>query len=146
LSLGFCNHSPPYPRGGLRRRCAPGYPAPGAYRRRFHVDVGRSRTFSSGTSRGPTVDIFTLMVGAPGPSALTPAVDVFILMVGAPRLSATIPPRAHRRRFHVDDGRYRIISSDTSRGPAVDVFTFMVGAPRSSAPTPTGGPLSTFSR
>jgi hypothetical protein len=45
---------------------------PGARRRRFHIDGGRSWTFSSGTSRGPAVDVFTLMVGAPGPSALAP--------------------------------------------------------------------------
>jgi hypothetical protein len=45
---------------------------PGVCRRCFHVDGGRSRTFSSGTSRGPNVDVFTLMVGAPRPSAPTP--------------------------------------------------------------------------
>jgi hypothetical protein len=35
---------------------------------RFRVKV----TFSSGTSQGPTVNIFTLMVGAPEPSAPAP--------------------------------------------------------------------------
>jgi hypothetical protein len=45
---------------------------PGARRRRFHVDGGRSRTFSSGTYWGPIVDVFTLMVSAPGPSAPAP--------------------------------------------------------------------------
>jgi hypothetical protein len=45
---------------------------PKACHRRFHVGGGRSRTFSSGTTRGLVVDVFTLMVGAPGPSAPTP--------------------------------------------------------------------------
>jgi hypothetical protein len=36
---------------------------PGVRRRCFHVDGGRSWTFSSGTSRGPAVEVFTLMVG-----------------------------------------------------------------------------------
>jgi hypothetical protein len=44
----------------------------GARLRRFHVEGGRSRTFSSDTSREPAVDVFTLMVGALGPSALAP--------------------------------------------------------------------------
>jgi hypothetical protein len=30
--------------------------------------------FSSGTSRGPTIDVFMLMVGSPEPSATTPPV------------------------------------------------------------------------
>jgi hypothetical protein len=76
----------------------------GARRRRFHVDGGRSRTFSSGTSWGLAVDVFTLMVGALGPSAPT-------------------PPAAHRQCFHVDGGRSWIFSSGTSRGLAIDVFT-----------------------
>jgi hypothetical protein len=45
---------------------------PGARRRSFYVDGGCSRTSSSGTSRGPTVDVLTLMVGAPRPSASSP--------------------------------------------------------------------------
>jgi hypothetical protein len=44
----------------------------GARRRRFHVDGGRSRTFSSGTSRVSAVDVFTLIVDAPGPSVPAP--------------------------------------------------------------------------
>jgi hypothetical protein len=44
----------------------------GARRRHFHVGGGRSRTFSYGTSREPVVDIFTLVVGAPRPSAPAP--------------------------------------------------------------------------
>jgi hypothetical protein len=36
---------------------------PGARRRCFHVGGVRSRTFSSGTSRGPAVDVFMLMMG-----------------------------------------------------------------------------------
>jgi hypothetical protein len=35
----------------------------------------RSQTFSSSTSRGPAIDVFTLMVGAPGPSAPAPPRD-----------------------------------------------------------------------
>jgi hypothetical protein len=112
--------------------------------RRFHVDGGRSRISSSGTSRGPTVNVFTLMVGAP-------------------RFPAPAPLGARRRRFDVDGGRSRTFNSGTSRGSIVDVFTLMVGAPGSwgltvdvftlmvgslgpSAPTPPGGPPSTFSR
>jgi hypothetical protein len=32
----------------------------------------RSRIYSSGTFQGPAVDVFTLVVGAPGPSAPAP--------------------------------------------------------------------------
>jgi hypothetical protein len=71
----------------------------GARHRRFHVGGGRSRTFSSGTSRRPAVNIFTLVVGAPGPSA--PA-----------------PPGGHRRHFHIGAGRSWTFSSGTSRDPS----------------------------
>jgi hypothetical protein len=89
---------------------------PGVYRRRFHVGGGRSQTFSFGTSRRPAVDVFTLVVGAPGPSALPPP-----------------------------GGRSRTFSSGTFRGPAVNVFTLVVGAPEPSAPAPPGGPPLMFS-
>jgi hypothetical protein len=87
----------------------------------------RSRTFNFGTSRGTTIDVFTLMVGAPGPSA--PA-----------------PPGGPPRRFHVEGERSRTISSDTFWGPSIDIFTLMAGALGPSAPAPPGGPPSTFSR
>jgi hypothetical protein len=45
---------------------------PMARRRHFYVDGGRSRAFNSSTSQGSTVDIFTLMVGASGPSTPAP--------------------------------------------------------------------------
>jgi hypothetical protein len=83
---------------------------PGAHHRRFHVDGGRSRTFSSGTSWGPAIDVFTLMVAVLEPSALA-------------------PPGVRHRCFHVGGGRSRTFSSGTSEGPTVDVFTLMVGAP-----------------
>jgi hypothetical protein len=72
---------------------------PGARRVRFHVAGGRSRTFSSDTSQGPAVDIFTLLLDDLGPSA-----------------------------FHVGGWRSQTFSSGTSRGPVVNVSTLMVGA------------------
>jgi hypothetical protein len=45
---------------------------PGARYRRFYIDGGHSQTFSFGTSQGPAVDVFTLMVDAPGHSAPAP--------------------------------------------------------------------------
>jgi hypothetical protein len=54
-------------------------------------------------------------------------------------------PGARCRRLHVEGGRSRISSSDTSRWPAVDVFTLMVGDSSHAAPAPPGGPPSTFS-
>jgi hypothetical protein len=74
---------------------------PGAPCRRFHIDGGRSRTFSSRTSRGLPVDVFTLMVVTPGPSA--PA-----------------PSEVCRRCFLVSGGCSQNFSSSTSWGPAVD--------------------------
>jgi hypothetical protein len=91
----------------------------GARRQRFHVDGGRSRTFSSGTSRGAAVDVFTLMVCAPGPLALT-------------------PPGARHRHFHIGGGHSQTFSFGTSRGPAVNVFSLMVCALGPSAPAPLG--------
>jgi hypothetical protein len=89
---------------GGRSRTFSSVTSPGACRRRFHVDGGRSPTFSSDTSRGPGVNILTLMVGAL-------------------------------------DLQLRHLS-----GAHVNVFTLMVGAPRPSAPAPPEGPSSTFSR
>jgi hypothetical protein len=153
LSLGFCNHSPPCPRAGsasaalldlqLRHLSR-------ARHRRFHVGGGRSRIFSSGTSREPTVDVFTLVVGAPRPSAPAPP--------GGPPstfsrwwwvlwdLQLRHLSGARRRYFHVGGGHSRTFSSGTSRGPAVDVFTLVVGALGPSAPAPLEGSPSTFSR
>jgi hypothetical protein len=106
---------------------------PGARRRRFHVDGGRSQTISSGSSRVPAIDVFMLMVGAPGRSAPAPPggpPSTFLCWWWALLdLQLWHLPGACRRRFHVDGGRSRTFSSDTSRGPAVDVFTLMVGAP-----------------
>jgi hypothetical protein len=128
---------------------------PGARRRRFHIDGGRSRTFSSGTSQGPAVDVFTLMVGASGPSAPAPPGGLPSMFSHwwwvLPDLQLQHLSGARRQRFHVGGGRSRtfqlrhllgvrcrcfhvdggcsrIFSSGTSRGPAVDVFTLMVGA------------------
>jgi hypothetical protein len=98
------------------------------------VDGGRSWTFSSGTSRGSAVDVFTLMVGALGPSAVAPPGSP----VGAPGPPAPAPLGARRRRFHVDGGCSWTFSSGTSWGPTVDVFTLMVGAPGPSALTERG--------
>jgi hypothetical protein len=121
---------------------------PGTHRRCFHFDGGCSRTFSSGTSRGPTVDVFTLVVDALGPSASAPP--------GGPSsmfscwcwtlldLQLRHIPGARRRRFHVDSGCTRTFSSGTSRGSVVDVFTLMVGAPGPSAPAPLVDSSSTF--
>jgi hypothetical protein len=72
---------------------------PGACRRRFQVDGGRARTFSSGTSRGPAINVFMLMVGAPGPSTPTPPGG---------------PPSTFSHLWW----RARTISSDTSWGPS----------------------------
>jgi hypothetical protein len=80
----------------------------GARHRRFYVDGGRARTFSSGTSRGPAFDVFTLMVGALGPSAPAPP--------GGPPLT-----------FSHCWWRSRTFSSGTSRGPAIDIFTLILG-------------------
>jgi hypothetical protein len=105
----------------------------GARRRRFHVGGGRSRTFSSGTSRGPAVDIFTLVVGVPGPSPPAPpggSPSTFLRWCWAlPDLQLRQLPRAHCRRFHVAGGRSQTFSSGTFRGPAVDIFTLVVVAP-----------------
>jgi hypothetical protein len=99
---------------------------PRARHRCFHVGGGRSRTFSSGTSRRPAVDVFTLVVGAP-------------------ELQLQHLPGARRRCFDVGGGRSRSSSSGTSEGSTVDVFVLVVGAPGAPAPTPPGGPPSTFS-
>jgi hypothetical protein len=45
----------------------------GAHHRHFHVDGGRSWTSSSSTSRGPAVDVLTLMMDTPEPSASAPS-------------------------------------------------------------------------
>jgi hypothetical protein len=56
LSLGFCNHSPPCPRGGLHRHCAPGSPASAPLRSPpstfLSVGGGCSRISSFGTPQG----------------------------------------------------------------------------------------------
>jgi hypothetical protein len=114
-------------------------------------ELRRCHVFSNfGTSRGPTVDIFMLVVGAPGPSAPAPPggpLSTFSRWWWAlPELQLWHLPGGHRRRFHVGGGRSRTFSSDTSRGPTVDIFTLMVRAPGSSAPAPPVGPLSMFSR
>jgi hypothetical protein len=72
------------------------------------------------------------MVDAPGPPALAPPEGplsgarhrrFLVLMVGAPRPSALAPPGGLPSMFlSVDGGRFRITSSDTSRGPAIDVL------------------------
>jgi hypothetical protein len=108
-----------------------------AHRRCFHVDGGCSRTFSSGTSWGPAVDIFTLMVGAPRPSAPAPPGGGrrrrFHIDGGCSRL-----PGAHRQCLHAEGGCSQTFSSDTSWGPAVDVFTLIVGTLEPSALAPPG--------
>jgi hypothetical protein len=125
LSLGFYNHSLPCLRGGLRWRCTPGPSAPapsGACCRHFYVDGGRSRTFNSGTSQGPAVNVFTLVVGAPGPLAPAPlggSLSKFSHWWWAlPDLQFRHLPGAHRRCFHVDGGRSQIFNSGTSQGPS----------------------------
>jgi hypothetical protein len=121
---------------------------PGARRRCFHVDGGRSRTFSSGTSRGPAVDVFTLMVSAPGPSTPAPPrgpPPMFShLCLTFLDLQLWHLPGARRRCFHVDGGRSRTFSSGTSRGSAVNVFTLMVKAPGPSALAPPGARCRRF--
>jgi hypothetical protein len=98
LMMGALGPPAPAPPGGRRRRFHVGGGAfrdlqlrhlPGVRRRHFHVDGGRFRTFSSGTSRGSVVDVFTLMVGAPGSRG--PAVDILMLIVNAPGHSAPAP-------------------------------------------------------
>jgi hypothetical protein len=115
---------------------------PGARRRRFHVGGGRSRTFSSGTSRGPVVDVFTLVVSVPGPSAPAPPRGPPLTFLrwwwALPDLQLQHLPGGHRRCFHIGGGCSQTFSSDTSRGPVVDVFTLVVGAPGPSAPAPPG--------
>jgi hypothetical protein len=100
-------------------------------------------------SRGPAVDVFTLMVGIPGPSAPAslggPPSTFSCRWWALPDLQLRHLPGARHRRFHVDGGRSRISSSGTSRGPVVDVFASVVGAPGSPAPAPPGGPPSMFS-
>jgi hypothetical protein len=117
-------------------------------------ELRRCHVFSNfGTSRGPTVDIFMLVVGAPGPSAPAPPGGPLLTFSrwwwALPELQLRHLPGARRRRFHVGGGRSRTFSSDTSRGPlsmfsrwwwalldlqlqhlpgpAVDVFTLIVG-------------------
>jgi hypothetical protein len=90
---------------------------PRARRRCFHVGGGRSWTFSSSTSLGPAVYVFTLLVGALGPSAPTP--------LRGPLLTFS------RCYWTILD---------------LQLFTLVVGAPRPSAPAPPGGPSSMFRR
>jgi hypothetical protein len=95
----------PYNLPGAHRRCF--YVGGGRSRtfssstchQRFHIGGERFRTFSSGTSWGPVIDIFTLVVGAPGPSALIPAIDVFMLVVGALRLLVSAPSEVPSSTF-----------------------------------------------
>jgi hypothetical protein len=122
----------------------------GAHRRCFHVDGERSQTFSSSTSRGSVVNVFTLVMDAPESSAPAPP-------EGPPPkfsrwwwalsdLQLWHLPGVHRRYFHVAGGCSRTFSSGTSRRPTVDIFTLLVGAPGPSGPTPPKGPPSMFSR
>jgi hypothetical protein len=123
---------------------------PGARRRRFHIDGGCSRTFSSGTSQGPVVDVFTLMVSAPGPLALAPPggpPSTFSRWWWPlPDLQLRHLPGARRRCFHVGGGRSQTFNSSTSQRPAVDIFMLMVDTLEPSALSPPGVPPSMFSR
>jgi hypothetical protein len=122
----------------------------GARRRCFHVGGGRSQTFSSSASRGRVVDVFMLVVDAPGPSAPAPLGGPSSMFSrwwwALPDLQLRRLSGARHRCFHVGGGRSRTFSSGTFQGPAIDVFTLMVGAPGPLAPAPPGCPLSTFSR
>jgi hypothetical protein len=121
---------------------------PGVRRRRFHIDGGRSRTFSSGTTRGPVVDVFTLMVSAPGPSTPAPPrgpPSTFSHQWWAlPDLQLRHLPWACHRYFCVDGGCFRTFSSGTSRGLTVEQGTEKLDPPAGSQPLPrwARGPLS----
>jgi hypothetical protein len=128
LSLCFYNHSPSCLRDRLHRRCALGPPAPAPPRGPpsmfLSVDGGRSRTSSSGTSRGPAVDVFnfggdrcwTCHQRPPGGAA----VDVSQLRWWPLRDTPPAPPR----------------------GAIVDVFNFGATHCRTYHEHPPGGPPS----
>jgi hypothetical protein len=145
---------------------------PGGHRRCFHVDGGRARTFSSGTSWGPPSTFSRWWWALPdlqlrhlqgsrrrcfhvadGSSwtfssctSRGPTIDVFTLMVGRPDVQLCHLPGACRRRFYVDGGRSQTFSSITFRGPAIDIFTLIVGVLGPSALAPPRGPPSMFLR
>jgi hypothetical protein len=102
LSLGFCNHSPPCPRCGLRRCCTSGVTAltpPGAPSSMFYIDGGRSRTFSSGTSWIPNGDRWWPLPEIPAAPPRGPAIDVFNFSGG--RCRPATPTGAHHRRLQL---------------------------------------------
>jgi hypothetical protein len=121
---------------------------PGVHRRRFHIDGGRSRTFSSGTTQGPVVDVFTLMVSSPGPSAPAPLGGPPSTLSrqwwALPDLQLRHLPGACRRYFCVDGGCFWTFSSGTSRGLAVEQGAEKLDPPAGSQPLPrwVRGPLS----
>jgi hypothetical protein len=82
---------------------------PRACRRCFHVGGGRFWTFSSDTSRCPAIEIFTLVVGAPEPSAPAPLEGPPLTFSrwwwALPDLQLRHLPGARPQHFHVDGGR-----------------------------------------
>jgi hypothetical protein len=169
LSLGFCKYSPPCPRGGFCRRCAPEPSAlapPGVPPSTFlSVDGGCSRTSSFGTSQGPVVDVFNFGGGRYRTCCQhPPGVRHRRLQLRWWPLSdlPPAPPGARRRCLQLRWWPMSDLPSALPRGPAIDVFNFgggryricrqhpqvahhrrylalMVGAHGPLAPAPPGG-------
>jgi hypothetical protein len=86
-----------------------------------------SRISSSGTSRGPVVDVSTLLVDTPGPSAPTPH---------GTRMGTGGPPSTSSTSVVAAVGRCR---QHSLRGPAINIFNFGGGRCRTLPPAPPRG-------
>jgi hypothetical protein len=108
-----------------------------------------SRISSSGTSRGPTIDIFNF--GSDRCRTLPPAPPGGLHSTSSTSVVATVGPC----RQHPQGSRHRHLqlwwwplpdlAASTPRGPAIDVFNFGGGRCRTLLPAPPGGPPSTSS-
>jgi hypothetical protein len=134
LSLGFCNHSPPCPRGGLHRQCAPGSPAPAPLRSPpstfLSVGGGCSRISSFGTPQGAhhrrlQLQWWSLPDLPPAPPR-GPAINVFSFDGDPCRTCRQHPPGGPPSTSSTSVVVAAVLAASTPRGPTIDVFNFMV--------------------
>jgi hypothetical protein len=116
-----------------------------ARRRLFHVDGGRSRTLSSGTSWILDEDRWWPLLEKPPAPPKGPTIDVSNFGGGRCRIYRQHPWGARHRRLHLRWWSLPNLAASTLRGSAIDVFNFTSDRCRTLPSPPPGGLLSTFS-